>query len=143
MKKLFFISLLTVSLLACKSTSVDNKTDEIMFKETVVINQVPRSSVQFFDVSDSRCPEGGECIWAGNATIDLAISGVTTEGGKTSHVKMCLGQCDKQFKVADTLDYDFTGQKYRFILSAVNPYPQAEKSTAKEAYSIALKIEKK
>ena len=143
MKKLLFIALLTTSIFACKSTSVDNKTDEIKYKESVVINQVPRSALQFFDVSDSRCPEGGQCIWAGNVTIDLAISGVTTEGGLTNHVKMCLGQCDKQFKIADTLDYNFTGQDYRLILSAVNTYPHVEKSTEKEAYSIALQIEKK
>lgn len=143
MKKLCFLMLLTAGLFACRSTSVEKKSDEIKYKETVIINEVPRTTIQFFDVSDSRCPEGGECIWAGNATIDLALSGVTTEGGLTSHVKMCLGACDKQFKIADTLDYEFTGEQYRFILTAVNPYPQSESSNAKEDYSIALQIEKK
>ncbi len=129
--------------MACKSSSVDKKADEINYKETVTINDVPKASLTFFDVSDSRCPKEGNCIWAGNATVDLALTGVTTEGGVTNHVTMCLGACTTKFKMADTLDYEFTGQKYRFILNGVNPYPKASAISGKEGYSISLKVEKR
>ena len=143
MKALSFLCLLMLSIIACKSTAVDKNNGEINYKETVTIQDIPRSTLTFFDVSDSRCPEGAQCVWAGNATVDLALTGVTTEGGLTSHVSMCLGACGKKFNTSDTLDYEFIGQKYRFILNAVNPLPKAESPAKKENYSISLNIEKK
>ena len=140
MKALSFFSLLTLSIMSCKSTGVDKNSDDIKYKETVTINDVPRSTLTFFDVSDSRCPEDVQCVWAGNATVDLAFTGVTTEGGITNHVSMCLGTCGN---IQDTLDYDFAGQKYRFILKAVNPKAKAANAEPKENYSISLDIQKK
>jgi len=140
MKTLSFLSLLTLSIFGCKSSVVDKNHDEIRYKETVTTNDIPRSTLTFFEISDSRCPEGVQCLWAGNATVDLALTGVTTEGGVTSHVSMCLGACGS---IEDTLDYEFTGQKYRFILKAVNPNPKAESAEPKENYSISLDIQKK
>jgi hypothetical protein len=126
---------------ACQTTSVDRKTDEIKYKETVTINDVPKSTLTFYEVEDSRCPKGAQCIWAGNAMVDLQLNGVTTEGGSSKRVSMCLGQCSTDFKTADSLNLEFTGQKYRLILNAVNPYPDVNIEHTKEDYSISLKIE--
>jgi hypothetical protein len=144
MKTRSFLYLLTALIMvACQSTGVDKQDDGIKYKETVTINEVPKATLTFFEVSDSRCPDGVQCVWAGNATVDLALAGVTTEGGFTSHVSMCLGACDTKFKLADTLDYEFTGQKYRFILNAVTPVPVKDVTTPKEGYKISLLIQKK
>lgn len=142
MKKYVFV-LFAVMAVACKSTVVDKREDGIKYKETVVLNDVPSATLTFFEVEDSRCPENVVCIWGGRAAIDLLLSGVTTEGGVKEHVKMCLGTCDATTG-SDTLEKTFAGQKYRFVLSAVNPYPNTSDTThTKKKYSIQLKIEKK
>jgi hypothetical protein len=143
MKNIALLPIIILSLIACQQTSVDRHTDEIKYKETVTLNQVPKSTLTFYDVTDSRCPEGAQCIWAGNAVVDLELNGVTTEGGTTKWISMCLGQCTKDFKTADSLDIEFTGQKYRLILNAVNPYPGVSTESSKKDYSISLKIERR
>lgn len=141
MKKYVFV-LLTAMAVACKSTGVDKREDGIQYKETVVLNDIPMATLTFFEVEDSRCAEGLTCIWGGRAAVDLLLSGVTTEGGVNQHVKMCLGTCDATTG-SDTVEKTFAGEKYRFVLSAVNPYPKFGDSTrTKDKYSIQLKIEK-
>ncbi|SDF03161.1 hypothetical protein SAMN04487996_108244 [Dyadobacter soli] len=142
MKKYVFLLLAAIAV-ACKSTGVDKREDGIKYKETVVLNDVPAATLTFFDVEDSRCPDGVTCIWGGRAAVDLLLSGVTTEGGLMEHVKMCLGTCDAKTG-SDTLEKTFAGQKYKLVLVAVNPYPKFGDSTrTKEKYSIQLKIERK
>jgi hypothetical protein len=142
MKKYMFV-LLAAMAVACKSTGVDKKEEGIQYKETVTLNDVPKATLTFFEVEDSRCPEGVTCVWGGRAAIDLLLSGVTTEGGIKEHVKMCLGTCDATTG-SDTLEKTFAGENYRLVLTAVNPYPKFGDSTRiKEKYSIQLKIEKK
>ena len=148
MKKITLLTLASLLMLACQSASVDKKGNEIKYKETVVLNDVPQSTLTFFEVSDSRCPEGVQCFWAGNATVDLSLEGVTTEGKTSKHINMCVGDCRTLYKLspyrlADTLDQEFAGQQYRFILESVNPTPKADSAGKKVDYSISLKIEKK
>lgn len=148
MKRGILVTILSILMLACQSASVDKKDDEIKYKETIRLNDVPLSTLTFSDVSDSRCPEGAQCIWAGNATVDLALEGVNTEGKISRHIKMCIGNCGTLYKsasyrLADTLNQEFAGQEYRFILEAVNPVPKVDSAARKEAYSILLKIERK
>ncbi|MCE6992691.1 hypothetical protein [Dyadobacter sp. CY323] len=141
MKKYVWLGLVAATVFCCKNSGVDKKDEGLKYKETVTINDVPKATLTFFDVVDSRCPEGVTCIWGGNATVDLLLSGVTTEGGVNEHVKLCIGTCDA--KVAgDTLVRNFAGQQYRFVLQDVKPYPKVEQGK-KEDYRILLKIEKK
>lgn len=142
MKRVYILLLTSLILSACQKSSVDKKEEGLIhYKETVAINDVPSATLTFFDVNDSRCPEGAQCITAGSANIDLALNGVTTEGRITKRVKMCLGDCSN-FQ-PDTLDEEFAGLKYRFILKAVNPYPKVNTVQNKPDYNIALVIEKK
>ena len=141
MKKYVFV-LFAAMAVACKSTGVDKKEEGIKYKETVTLNDVPKATLTFFEVEDSRCPSGGQCIWAGQAVVDLLFSGVTTEGGIKEHVKMCLGDCDAGSVGRDTLEKSFAGAKYKLVLAAVNPYPHVDSVRTKDKYSIILKIEK-
>jgi hypothetical protein len=143
MKRYFLLVLTIAGMMSCKSSGVDKKEEGIKYKETVTLNDVPKASLTFFGLADSRCPENVNCVWAGNATVDLLLSGVTTEGGVNEHVKMCLGQCDQKFKEADTLDRKFAGEDYRLILTAVKPYPKVDSTGKIEDTYILLKIEKK
>ncbi|WAC09933.1 hypothetical protein [Dyadobacter pollutisoli] len=143
MKRYFLFVLTIAGIVSCKSSGVDKKEEGIKYKETVTLNDVPKATLTFFGLQDSRCPENVQCVWAGNATVDLLLSGVTTEGGVNEHVKMCLGQCDQKFKEADTLDKKFAGEDYRLILNAVKPYPKVDSTRKIEDTYILLKIEKK
>lgn len=141
MRKLYYIFLAGIMLGACQKSSVDKKEEGLIhYKETVSINDVPPASLTFFEVSDSRCAEGTNCLIAGFVQVDLALSGVTTDGRITNHLKMCIGCGDK---MPDTLDYNFAGQGYRFILKSVTPYPKIETPSKKTDYSISLDIKKK
>ena len=141
MKRLYFILFASLTILACQKSSVDKKEEGILrYKEAVSINDIPRATLTFFDVTDSRCPEGVQCIVAGNANVDLALDGVTTEGRVTKHVKMCLGDCSNF--VADTVNVEFAGGKYQFILTSVNPFPKKETQAPKTEYNISLDIKK-
>ena len=147
MKRTILLSIICILTLACQSASVD-KNGVIKYKETVSLTDVPKATLTFFEVSDSRCPQGVQCFWAGNATVDLALDGVGTDGKITNHVKMCLGDChtlykSSPFREVDSLDQEFAGQKYRFILEAVNPAPKVDSTKKKGDYSITLRIEKK
>jgi hypothetical protein len=143
MKRYFLLVLTIAGMMSCKSSGVDKKEEGIKYKETVTLNDVPKASLTFFGLADSRCPENVNCVWAGNATVDLLLSGVTTEGGVNEHVKMCLGQCGQKFNEVDTLDKKFAGEDYRLILTAVKPYPKIDSTRKIEDTYILLKIEKK
>ncbi|MCF0073381.1 hypothetical protein LZD49_23080 [Dyadobacter sp. CY261] len=140
MKKYVFVLFVALAL-ACKSTGVDKKEEGIRYMQSVILNDVPKATLTFFEIEDSRCPEGVQCIWGGRAAVDLLFSGVTTEGGIKEHVKMCLGTCDASVG-SDTLEKKFAGENYRLILTAVNPSPHIDSVRKKENYSILLKIEK-
>jgi hypothetical protein len=142
MKKYLWYGLAIVGMFSCKSSGIDKKDTGLKYKETRILNDVPRASLTFFEIEDSRCAEGANCIWAGHAVVDLLLSGLTVEGGVKEHIKMCLGDCGGSFG-PDTLIKKFAGEEYQFILEEVNPYPKITEEHQKEAYSILLKIEKK
>jgi hypothetical protein len=146
MKTLILSSL--IAFMACQSAGIDKKSTEIQLKETISLNDIPKASLTFYDVNDSRCPEGVNCVWAGNATVDLLLEGVNTEGKLTKRINMCLGDCRTlygpgSFRQIDSLDQEFAGQKYRFILENVSPHKKADSTVTKDNYSISLKIEKR
>ena len=142
MKKIYYLLLVCFSFTACQKSSVDKKEEDVIrYKETVQIRDVPRATLTFFEVEDSRCPEGVRCIWAGEASVDLALESVSTEGKITRHVKMCFGTCSS-FQ-PDTLDQEFAGEHYQFILKSVTPQLKADVQVKKPDYTIALSIKKK
>lgn len=148
MERNISLFIVSVFMLACQSASVDKKDDVIKYKESITLQDVPKATLTFFEVSDSRCPEGVQCFWAGNATVDLALDGVGTEGKITKHVNLCLGDCktlypSAPYRTVDSLDQEFAGQKYRFILEAVNPSAKVDTTRKKTDYSVVLRVEKK
>ena len=141
MKRMYFILFAGTAIMACQKSTVDKKDEDVLrYKESISINDIPRATLTFFEVNDNRCPEGVQCIVAGSANVDLALDGVTTEGRVTKHVKMCLGDCSNF--VADTVNEEFAGYKYRFILKSVNPFPKKDVQAAKTEYNISLDIKK-
>lgn len=72
--------------------------------------------------ADSRCPEGVECVWAGNAKITISVSGSDMSLNTNLEPK--------------TVSY----AGYLIELISVDPYPKASQQTKPEDYSITLVI---
>ena len=136
---------ISVALFACSNNAVNKQQEErvIHYKETVALPTA--GTLTFAEVEDSRCPENVQCVWAGNATVDLQLrSGQANQEPQT--VKMCLGDCSplypkSGFREADTVQVSVQGTPHTLILTQVSPYPNTTKPTKKEDYTIQLKIQ--
>ena len=148
MKKL--LPVILIALFSCKKNEVPKDPDEIHYKETVVLNDVPRATLTLENVYDGRCPKGVNCFMAGSASVDLLLKGFTTQGEISKIVKMDLGgnviisETPPKYVKVDTIAQNFAGIDYYFILKNIKPSnPELGDSQNKEKYSIILKIIKK
>lgn len=76
------------------------------------------------DVSDSRCPQGVDCVWAGQATA-FATLGLN---GETAAVELLLG--------ADPVE--FAG--YLVSVTSILPYPKYDVVTKKTDYRVTFHV---
>ena len=76
-------------------------------------------------VSDSRCPTGVTCVWAGETDIALSL-----KSGSDSEV----------FRLSDSARSK-TINGLRFTLVSVDPYPRAEASIPVAAYRISIQVD--
>lgn len=80
-------------------------------------------------VEDSRCPEGVNCIWAGNGKIKITLK-------KGSHKSM-------SFELNTmTEPKSFAYQGYEVTLVKLDPYPKHDMPTRKRDYAATLKVTK-
>ncbi len=135
---------ISFALISCKSDSLVAKISDktIKYKDVVTL---AGGTLTFADVEDSRCPEDVQCIRAGEAIVTLQTSSVSTIN-ESQIIKMCLGDCimlypKGGFREADTARFSLDGNKYRLILTEVNPYPNTTKPVKKMDYNIKLKVE--
>jgi hypothetical protein len=88
-------------------------------------------SIKFVEVvSDSRCPKGATCIWAGEASCLIEI----TSGGAT--VEKVLTQSG-----ADSPDADEFGV-YELMFDLM-PYPELGKQVKNNDYSLLMAVSRK
>jgi len=87
-----------------------------------------RVKVRFASVvEDSRCPEGVDCIWAGNAKVSLVLE---REGGARRVVEL---NTNVEPKTA-------AAEGYEVRLTNLSPYPQAEKKIDPKQYAATLVV---
>lgn len=80
-------------------------------------------------VEDSRCPEGVDCIWAGNARIKVRV---TSKRGVTEIFEMNTNTGQR----GDTLD------GYAINLDSLTPTPKANVRLNKNAYTATFTVRK-
>ncbi len=80
-------------------------------------------------VEDSRCPEGVDCIWAGNGKI-----AVTVKKGRHRAASFELSTMTEPKSV--------TYQGYEIKLVKLDPYPKKDVSVKKEEYVATLAVKK-
>ena len=78
-------------------------------------------------ISDSRCPINANCVWEGEATVELAI------GDQTLTLSLHAGHPEKSTGKAGD---------YTVKLLEVSPYPELGKDIPAGAYEIKLEVTK-
>ena len=78
-------------------------------------------------VDDSRCPEGVDCIWAGNGKISLAV-----RQGRSKSVSFDLNTM--------TEPKSFKYENYVITLVKLAPYPKKDKTIRKRDYRATLTV---
>ena len=81
--------------------------------------------------NDSRCPSDVTCVWAGNAAVNLELSGI----GKASSVTLNTSKA-AQF-VSETMY-----QGYKVKLVDLSPYPRSKQRIAAGDYQATLLVSK-
>lgn len=86
-----------------------------------------RLKIKFLSVEeDSRCPEGVQCIWAGNAKIKISVSGMY----ETKTLELNTNMAPQSV----TMDC------WAIEIESLLPAKDAEKATDQKAYVANLKI---
>ena len=91
-------------------------------------------TVQVTSIQDSRCPANALCIRYGSANVDFTLE----KDGSQQMGSLCLGECGKGLKSADTTTVQLAGSPYRVVLSEVRPYPGTGTSDTKPEAVIQL-----
>lgn len=81
-------------------------------------------------ISDSRCPQGVQCIWAGEASC---LTYVTRTNTSSAPYKLVLVQSG----ASDSAEQSFDGHVVKFRL---NPYPVAGTTTPKSEKRLAMTV---
>ncbi|EAY27727.1 translocation/assembly module TamB domain-containing protein [Microscilla marina] len=118
----------TIELLKVVPYPVAGTTNQGIYKATLVITQSPSFGNEFemsygttvnikdFDltfneVEDSRCPEGAQCIWAGNVKVNFKVGGfgftLTKEAGKPELAQTTIN--DYVVKLVEVTPYPSVG----------------------------------
>lgn len=85
-------------------------------------------------VSDSRCPIGTNCIWAGNAVVEL----VATRGRRSTSFQLRLGPPAAQAGAVNETEDRFG---FRFQVVALEPEPRPDTGPLDPAsYGVTVRI---
>ena len=78
-------------------------------------------------IEDSRCPEGVNCVWAGNAKIKVQIS-EGKDAGETFEMNTNLGAKGASFR------------GYAVNLVSLTPFPKADVKVSSDSYAATFSI---
>jgi hypothetical protein len=132
--KLAILSLLLVFTAALAQASSDVK--QVALNQEFEIKVGEKVSVQGLKISfetvaeDSRCPQGVECVWAGNAKVILKVS---KAGRRTARINLNTGLEPKH-----KLYYG-----YDIKLVSLNPYPKKGEKIKGSDYVATLIVTRK
>lgn len=133
MKKaiVFILMLFAVSVFAQTKTKNVRLSEEFTLaaKEKAAVKSA-KLNIEFVSVTeDSRCPVDVDCVWAGNAKVQIKIS-----KGKAAA---------QTFELNTNLDpKTITIQGYQIKLVSLDPAPKADTETAKRKYAGKFIVQK-
>lgn len=86
----------------------------------------------WLEISDSRCPTGVNCVWAGEVKVTLEVTNTLAEGGEPVEVRLTL-QARQGPATASVFGYELE-------LLNVDPYPKDQVTTARGHYVAVIKV---
>lgn len=128
MKMLILTLLTTLAFGALMTVQTQDKTEEvkIRFGEQKAVTK-DKIKIKFVSlVEDSRCPEGADCIWAGNAKIKIEIS--CSNRTETFEINTNLGVKGASF------------DGYAINLTSLTPAPKVDVQVAESDYFATFEI---
>lgn len=140
MRLLFFFLLATAWLSGCSQEHSQpevnaNTSFELSPDNTVRLKDENADfPVKVLQIQDSRCPMDANCIWMGEAKVEVLISDNET-------ASLCLGDCLKKDPKANEAHFSLNDTDYLITLNDVQPYPSASVS-GKEAKKAVLTIKR-
>lgn len=102
---------------------------QVRFDETVSFHDL---ELRLLEISDSRCPTGVTCVWAGEARVTLQVSRVTHTGKETVELQINLNGRGKPATA--------TSFGYVIEILDVDPYPKNEVTPARSDYLVKIGI---
>jgi hypothetical protein len=134
--KLLFVSALLILSTICASDSIDvqevrlNEKFNLPFGHKAVVRSKELEFVFSSVVEDSRCPQGDQCITAGNGEIELSVS----ESGKSAVlIRLNTDEEPQEESVGNS----------NIKLLDLNPYPGKGKSNSPQDYVATLLVTSK
>ena len=149
MKNLFKSTLIIAGILlmsnsSCSKNSIDGiRTSEfdipfeLNLEERIILPKNNKALlIRLVGINDSRCPADVQCIWAGNAIVNLMLSVKEAD----SEIALGIGQYENGFKTSDTVKVSLNNNTYSVILQEVKPYPR--KGIKSEKKKAILRVKK-
>lgn len=140
MRWLFFFLLVTSWLAACaqhlsQPTVNANTAFELASDNTVrLVDNDIAFPVTVLQIQDSRCPINANCIWMGEAKVQLLLNDELSKS-------LCLGDCADKDPKANEANFRLQGERYTITLHDVQPYP-ADSVPAEEPKKAVLTIKR-
>ncbi|HEX7243012.1 MAG TPA: hypothetical protein VF263_22175 [Longimicrobiaceae bacterium] len=117
------------ALAASQRTVQLNQPFELRVGETVAVSGEPLTVKLESVPSDSRCPTGVNCVWAGNAVVRVTLSSP--------------GVAPQTFELNTTLDpKSATYGAYTIDFTALAPYPSSTNPIAQSKYRATFVVSK-
>jgi len=125
-------AILSVSLLAAwQSEPADARQDESIVLTLGASHRIPKTDLTVvFEavVEDSRCPVGTNCVWAGNAVVQLRVD---SRSAKPASYRLHTNDRSAQ---------EVVHRDVRLRLSSLTPEPTADGPPKTEDYRLTLSI---
>ena len=110
---------------ACKTSEValTNRVTLGTYQSGRLQNDV---TVRVDSLVDSRCPQGVQCIWAGNAVVKATLS----KANDQKQVRLVLGPdpANAMSQRSDSTGVVLSGTTYSVVLRDVTPYPKVNQA---------------
>lgn len=108
MKRLLAICFICAFIFGCNSSKEKSTSYEVKSKVNQIGQVTSDLSIRVNSVNDSRCPQGCECIWAGEVTVFLSL---INQGYSIDTSLVLPSKPRMRFK------------NFNIILESVSPYP--------------------
>ncbi|GAB3707666.1 hypothetical protein GCM10027592_42020 [Spirosoma flavus] len=125
--------LLVIMLSGCRAELTPNEPAPLFQTVTIAeeqqVNVLDGLTIRIDEITDSRCPAGKQCIWAGSA--DVVITAAL--GYDSQALSLCLGACREGRNTRDSVDVYLKKAHYRIVLADLKIYPDVTPNLPREA----------